>query len=111
MISTQYINLDLTIPYRQVIYSKTGDTNRYVEITLFNGGEAWDVPSGASGSCYATDCWGNHFSSSSVSYEDNVATVKLPTISSIGTCSAELKITQGQSVSTFNFYIDVYESA
>lgn len=110
MTSTQYINLDLTTPYRQVIYSKTGDTNRYVEASLYNGGIAWDVPSGATATFYATDCGGNHYSASAT-YTDNVATVKLPSNPSFGTCSAELKIAQGESVATFNFYIDVYQSA
>lgn len=111
MISTQYMSLDMTIPYRQVIYSKTNDINRFVEISLFNDGIEWEVPSGSTGNCYAMDSCGNHFTSSPVSFEDNVATVQLPQITSVGTCSTELKITNGESVTTYNFYIDVYKSA
>ena len=112
MNSTQYITLDLTTPYRQVVYSKTNDTNRYVEITLFNDGVAWDVPSGASGMCYAEDLYGNTFSSSTVTFDDNKVTALLPKITSMGTASCEVEISVGgQVVTTFNFYVEVSQSA
>ena len=112
MTSTQYINLDLTTPYRQVIYSKTGDTNRYAQITLYNDGVAWDVPSGAVGKCYAEDLYGNYYSANSVSFSDNVVTALLPTITQMGTASCEVEISVGgQVVTTFNFYVEVYQSA
>lgn len=111
MTTTQYITQDLTTPHRQVVYSKTGDSNRYVEITLFNDGVAWEVPSGASLAVYAEDDGGNYYTSTAT-FNGNVVTALLPTFTVRGTANTEVEITSGGStVATFDFYVEVYQSA
>lgn len=111
MTCIQYIDLDMSIPTNPIVYSKTGDTARQVVASLYNHGVAWDVPSGATGVVYAKDCAGNTFSSNAVSFEDNQATITLPTFTSIGLVPTEIQITASGVVSTFNFKSLVYKSA
>lgn len=111
MTCIQYIDLDMSIPTNPIIYSKTGDTARQVVASLYNQGVVWDVPSGATGVVYAKDCAGNTFSSNTVSFEDNQATITLPTFTSIGLVPTEIQITASGVVSTFNFKSLVYKSA
>lgn len=111
MTCIQYIDLDMSIPTNPIVYSKTGDTARQVVASLYNQGVEWDVPSGATGVVYAKDCAGNTFSSNTVSFEDNQATITLPTFTSIGLVPTEIQITASGVVSTFNFKSLVYKSA
>ncbi len=111
MTCIQYIDLDMSIPTNPIVYSKTGDTARQVVASLYNQGVVWDVPSGATGVVYAKDCAGNTFSSNTVSFEDNQATITLPTFTSIGLVPTEIQITASGVVSTFNFKSLVYKSA
>lgn len=111
MVTTQYIDLDMSTPTYPIIYSKTGDTARQVVASLYNQGLPWEVPSGATGVVYARDCFGNTFSSDNVSFDGNQATLMLPTFTSIGLIPTEIQITASGIVSTFNFKSLVYKSA
>ena len=111
MTCIQYIDLDMSIPTNPIVYSKTGDTARQVVASLYNQGVVWDVPSGATGVVYAKDCAGNTFSSNTVSFEDNQATITLPTFTGIGNAKGEIAVTADGVVSTFNFRIATYQSA
>ena len=108
----QDITQDLTIPIRQVIYSKTGDSERYVRDTIFNDSAVWNIPAGTTGVVYATDEKGVHSSNNNVTFENNVILAQLPVINNRGIASAEIELTcNGVAVATFDFVIMVGQSA
>ena len=112
MIVTQNITQDLTRPIVQVVYSKVGDTNRKVAVTVKNSGVAWNVPAGATCVLYAKDNEGNYYTSNSVTFSGNVVTATLPAFSQRGTASTEIEISSGgQIVATLGFYTEIYKSA
>lgn len=112
MTTTVSITQDLTVPVRQVIYSKVGDTSRYVEVTLFNDGVAWEVPSGATASVHAEQMDETYVESSTSTIDGNTITALLPTYTCEGTTPTEIAIMSGgQTVATFDFYVEVLKSA
>ena len=112
MTTTVSISQDLTVPVRQVIYSKVGDTQRYVEVTLFNDGVAWEVPSGATASVHAEQMDETYVESSTSTIDGNTITALLPTYTCEGTTPTEIAIVSGgQTVATFDFYVEVLKSA
>ena len=112
MTTTVSITQDLTVPVRQVIYSKVGDTSRYVEVTLFNDGVAWEVPSGATLSLEAVDELGTTFSSSSVTATGNAVTALLPTFVNRGVATVDILIeSDGALIAGIPLFAETFKSA
>lgn len=108
---TTNIEIDLSRPIRKVIYGKTGDTTRYMEVTLFNNCVEWTAPNDLSAVVYAEDSGGQHYTSTAT-VDGNVVTCLLPSFVNSGTAEVEVELSSGGSVVTsFDVYCEVYQSA
>ena len=112
MTVTLPLTLDHLWPNNEVIFSKTGDTNRYAEITLLEGIDAWEVPDGISCTLYAKQLNQSVKTTNTFTVEDNVLTILTPTFTVPGRAKTEVEISLGgQVITTFDFTIVVLQSA
>lgn len=111
MVVTSKVEIELTLPVRRVIYSKTGDTTRYMECSLFNNGVEWEIPDGLSATVYAEDGGGQHYTSTAT-VDGNIITCLMPSFVNRGTAEVEVELSSGGNVVTsFDVYCEVYQSA
>lgn len=106
------LTLDLLWPNNEVIFSKTGDTDRHAEISLLEGIDEWEIPAGASCTLYAKQINQTVKTSSTFTIEDNKLKVLLPTFTVPGRAKTDVEISVGgEVVTTFDFTIVVLQSA
>ena len=109
---------------RQTIFVKQGDSmSRCVEITLYNSGTAWTVPSGETIlqiAYYKPDYTGGVYDTMpdntvACTYSENVVTAHLHpqmfTVSGIVACELRFLNNNGAQLSTFSWFMSVAESA
>ena len=106
------LKLDLLWPNNEVIFSKTGDENRYAQPTLEAGQEAWNIPAGAVCTIHTKQINQNVVTLSDYTFTDNVLTIKLPKYTTPGRAKTEVEISVGgETVTSFDFTVVVLQSA